>query len=102
MGRPVSCEENLMSSSTREKSCFAWSGVMWVSGWGLSLLEGVEGAWVDGVVCEAAGWAGAADCRAAAETGAEAAARHRTTDGIQIHRTFSANSDCVLIQSPCN
>jgi hypothetical protein len=51
MGRPVSLEENLMSSSTSEKSCFACSAVMPVG----SLLLGAELDW-EGLDWEVLDW----------------------------------------------
>ena len=54
MGRPVSSDENLISSSTIAKSCLACSGVMWVAGLALSLPQ--DGWWLRRL--RAGGWAG--------------------------------------------
>jgi hypothetical protein len=52
MGRPVSVEENLISSSTRAKSCFACSGLILPPVWDAAAWGGaaVTGGWAKAIV----------------------------------------------------
>src|ERR1035441_4625459 len=86
MGRPVSCEENLRSSSTSEKSWRACSGVMRVP----ALAFSVTGAGLD---CGAAG----AVCCAEATV---AAARQNAAAHADPRLTYLATACCSFIDSP--